>query len=266
MTFYTEVFMNEFTALANRLADEAGQIVRGFYRAPFGVESKADHSPVTIADKTIEERLREIIERERPEDGIYGEEFGIKGSQSGLTWVLDPIDGTKSFIIGRPTFGTLIALCEENAPVLGVIDQAISGERWVGVKGEQTIFNGTPVKTRPCASLEQACAASTTPAMFEGLKSSDGAPVYEQFETAFKMMAWGGDCYMYGLLASGFMDIAVEANLSPYDFAALVPIIEGAGGTMCDWEGKPLTLASDGKTVALGDQTLLEDVITLLTQ
>lgn len=258
--------MNEFTALANRLADEAATILRPFFRAPFDVESKADHSPVTVADKAVEERLRDIIERERPEDGIYGEEFGIKDGQSGLTWVLDPIDGTKSFIIGRPTFGTLIALCEGDAPILGVIDQAISGERWTGVKGEYTTLNGNPVKTRSCASLAEACAASTTPAMFEGLKTPSGAPIYEQFETAFKMMAWGGDCYMYGLLACGFMDIAVEANLSPYDFAALVPVIEGAGGTMCDWEGKPLTLASDGKTVALGDKTLLEDVITLLVQ
>ncbi|MCB1562827.1 MAG: histidinol phosphate phosphatase [Alphaproteobacteria bacterium] len=257
--------MNEFTALANRLADEAGEIIRTYFRAGFDVESKADHSPVTIADRAVEERLRAIIERERPEDGIYGEEFGIKDSQSGLTWVLDPIDGTKSFVIGRPTFGTLIALCEEDVPVLGVIDQAVLGERWIGVKGEQTTFNDQPVKTRSCQSLGQACAASTTPAMFEGLKAAGGAPVYEQFETAFKMMAWGGDCYMYGLLASGFMDIAVEANLSPYDFAALVPVVEGAGGHMRDWEGQPLTLASDGKTAAVGDGTLLDEILGILS-
>lgn len=256
--------MNEFTALANRLADEAGKIIRHHFRSPFDIESKSDQSPVTIADKKVELRLREMIERERPDDGIYGEEFGIKDSQSGLTWVLDPIDGTKSFIIGRPTFGTLIALCEEDTPVLGVIDQAISKERWIGAKGAQTTLNGQPVKTRSCPSLAEACAASTTPAMFDGLKSANGMPIYEQFETAFKMMAWGGDCYMYGLLASGFMDLAIEANLSPYDFAALVPVIEGAGGHMCDWSGRALTLKSDGKTLAIGHKARRDAVLTLL--
>ena len=251
--------MQEFTALANRLADEAGTIIAKHFRQPFDVISKEDHSPVTIADRTVEERLREIIEDERPEDGILGEEFGVKESQSGLTWVLDPIDGTKSFVIGRPTFGTLIALCEDDKPVLGIIDQAISKERWVGVQGEQTIFNGNTVKTRPCPSITEACAGSTTPAMFEDLP-----PVYESFESQCKMMAWGGDCYMYGLLASGFMDLTIEANLSPYDFAALVPVIEGAGGRITDWEGNALTLQSDGKVIALGDLALWDEASALL--
>jgi fructose-1,6-bisphosphatase/inositol monophosphatase family enzyme len=167
--------MQEFRELANRLADEAGQIVRQYFRTPFDVESKADSSPVTLADRAVEKRLRDIIEKERPQDGIFGEEYGIKPSQNGLTWVLDPIDGTKSFVIGRPTFGTLIALCEDDKPVLGIIDQPILKERWLGAKGEQTLFNGAAVKTRPCTSLAQACVSSTTPAMFSknrpGLRS-----------------------------------------------------------------------------------------------
>jgi inositol-phosphate phosphatase / L-galactose 1-phosphate phosphatase / histidinol-phosphatase len=251
--------MQEFLKIANSLADEARLIIRKHFRAPFEIISKDDHSPVTVADRGVEERIREILENQRPEDGILGEEFGKKESRNGYCWVIDPIDGTKSFVIGRPTFGTLIALCKDDVPVLGIIDQAISGERWVGVKGAQTTFNGKTVKTRKCASLKEACAASTTPAMF-----SKTGPVYEAFDKNCKMMAWGGDCYMYGLLASGFLDIAVEASLSAYDFAALVSVVEGAGGTITDWSGKALTLKSDGKVIALGDAALLKDALKLL--
>lgn len=250
--------MKDFIPFVNRLADEAGDIARRYFRQPFEVISKADESPVTVADRAIEQRLREILEAERPDDGIFGEEFGIKESKNGLTWVLDPIDGTKSFVIGRATFGTLIALCENDVPVLGVIDQPISRERWVGARGQQTLFNGKVAKTRPCPTLKNACAASTTPAMFNGNR------VYEKIEPATAMMAWGGDCYMYGLLASGNMDVCVEMSLKPYDFAALVPVVEGAGGLMCDWDGKPLTIKSDGKVIAVGDVNLKKDVLALL--
>ena len=250
--------MQEFIALANMLADAAGEIVQTYYRQPFDVERKGDDSPVTIADRAVETRLREIIEDARPQDGILGEEFGKKESQSGLTWVLDPIDGTKSFMIGRATFGTLIALCEGDQPVLGVIDQPILGERWTGVDGAQTTMNGGPVRTRPCATLAEARIGSTTPAMF-----SKTGPVYERFETGSRL-AWGGDCYMYGLIASGYMDMALEASLSPYDFAALVPVVKGAGGMICDWDGHALTLDSDGRVVALGDPGLWPEVQKIL--
>ncbi len=250
--------MQEFKDFANRLADAGREIARQHFRTPFEVISKNDTSPVTIADRAIEQRIREMIEAERPEDGIFGEEFGIKEGTSGLTWVLDPIDGTKSFVIGRPTFGTLIALCEGDVPKLGVIDQPISGERWIGISGEQTTFNGAPVRTRPCPDLKSACAASTTPAMFKG------ARVFETLEPEVKMLAWGGDCYMYGLLACGFMDLCFEDSLSPYDFAALVPIVEGAGGKIADWRGNPLTLKSDGKVLACGDPKIWDQAAKFL--
>lgn len=253
--------MQEFFELANTLADEAGKIVKKYYRTPFDIEQKGDDSPVTIADRNVEQRLREIIEKQRPQDGILGEEFGTKKSENGLTWVIDPIDGTKSFMMGRPTFGTLIALSENDVPKLGIIDQAISEERWVGVSGEQTTLNGKICKTRPCSSLQQAIISSTTPSMFDGMPA-----YYERFHEG-KMahgMIWGGDCYMYGLLASGHLDITIEANLSPYDFAALVPVVEGAGGLICDYEGKALTLKSNGQVIALGDKRLLDSVIAKL--
>lgn len=251
--------MQEFLGLASRLADEAGQIVRTHFRQPFDIISKDDASPVTVADRTVEARIREILEAERPQDGIFGEEYGIKKSQNTLSWVIDPIDGTKSFIIGRPTFGTLIALCEDGVPILGIIDQPVSGERWVGAKGHPTTFNGAPVKTRPCSSMAEAVTGSTTPAMFSGT-----GPRYEVFEKECKAMIWGGDCYMYGLLACGWMDIALEANLKPYDFAALVPIVQGAGGVISDWRGLPLTIHSSGEVLACGDKKLHERALALL--
>jgi inositol-phosphate phosphatase/L-galactose 1-phosphate phosphatase/histidinol-phosphatase len=250
--------MQEFKQLASLMADEAGEIIRKYFRQPFEVETKADDSPVTIADRAVEKRLREMIETARPQDGIIGEEFGNKPSESGLTWVIDPIDGTKSFVIGRPTFGTLIALWDGDTPLIGVIDQCISGERWIGVQGEPTTMNGTPVSTKSCADIASASVCSTTPAMFAGTR-----PVFENFETGCKM-AWGGDCYMYGLMASGYLDIAVEASLSPYDFAALVPVIQGAGGKICDWEGQPLTLSSNGEVIAMGDPSLWPEISKLL--
>lgn len=250
--------MQEFTQLASQLADAAGEIIKKYYRQPFDIEQKGDNSPVTIADRGVEAKLREILEAERPDDGIYGEEFGIKESKNGLSWVIDPIDGTKSFMIGRPTFGTLIALCEDDVPKLGVIDQAISGERWIGVSGQTTTLNGKAVKTRPCQDLGTASICSTTPAMF------NDAPVYKHFDEG--KFAWGGDCYMYGLLASGFLDMTLEASLKPYDFAALVPVVEGAGGLICDYDGQPLTLKSDGRVFALGDPSLKEAVLRKLQQ
>jgi len=249
--------MQEFVALANRLADEAGEIVRQYYRQPLTVETKSDDSPVTIADRSIEQRMREIIEAERPQDGILGEEFGVKDGESGLTWVLDPIDGTKSFVIGRPTFGTLIALCENGAPKLGVIDQAILKERWVGIDGEKTTFNGTTVKTAPCPSIDVARIGSTTPAMFDEI-----GPVYKNFNES--RFFWGGDCYQYGLMANGHVDVVLEASMSPYDYAALVPVINGAGGHISDFAGNDLSLDSDGTVVACGDRSLWPDIKALL--
>jgi histidinol phosphatase-like enzyme (inositol monophosphatase family) len=247
--------MQDFIDLATYLADEAGKIIRPYFRQPFEVNAKSDASPVTIADKSVEERLRAIIEEKRPEDGIIGEEFGIKESKNQYDWVFDPIDGTKSFVIGRPTFGTLIALCEDGVPILGIIDQPILNERWVGAKGKPTTFNGAIVKTRDCQDISNARIISTHPIMV------DNWPLIDQ-ESNFYV--WGGDCYSFGLLASGFLDCAIESHLGTYDFAALPPIIEGAGGHMCDWHGNPLTLQSDDHVVAVGDIALKDQILDVL--
>lgn len=249
--------MQDILLTAHTLADAAGEVIRGHFRTPFEIISKSDETPVTVADRAVEARLREMIEAAHPQDGILGEEYGEKPSQNGRTWVIDPIDGTKSFIIGRPTFGTLIALCEDDVPVMGVIDQPILKERWVGAKGMPTTFNGIPVKTRPCATLKEAVAACTSPRQIETL--------WPRLYTNCKAMVWGGDCYSYGLIASGFLDLDIETGLGTYDYAALPPIIEGAGGLMCDWEGKPLTLSANGQTIALGDPALKDAVLEFVS-
>jgi len=206
--------------------------------------------------------MRRILKAEAPGDAVIGEELGSKDGISGRCWVLDPIDGTVSFLAGRPIFGTLIALVVDGFPVLGIIDQPILKERWIGASGSPTTFNGKPVSTRPCRSLAEASLATTGPHYFN---DHDGGHFMAlAARTDHKRMVMGGDCYNYALLASGHLDIVCEAGLQLHDWAALVPVVEGAGGTMCDWNGDPLHSASDGHVLALGDSARLEDVIEAL--
>lgn len=249
-------------ALAERLADAAGAAIRPHFRSGLASERKDDASPVTVADRGAEEAMRRILKAEAPRDGVIGEEFGTEEGASGRTWVLDPIDGTISFLAGRPIFGTLIALLVDGWPVLGIIDQPILGERWIGVSGQPTRFNGTPARTRACPSLDQATLATTGPQYFDDHEGEHFMALAGR--TDHKRMMMGGDCYNYGLLASGHLDLICEAGLKLHDWAALVPIVEGAGGTMCDWNGDPLHAASDGHVLALGDPARLEDVIEAL--
>ncbi len=249
-------------SLAARLADAAGTAIRPFFRSSFEHEAKGDASPVTEADRAAETAIRAILDKECPHDAIIGEEYGEKIGTSGRTWVLDPIDGTVSFMVGRPIFGTLIALLEDGWPVLGVIDQCISGERWMGAAGKETTLNGKPVRARPCRDLKDAVLASTGPQYFDGHTSEHFMTLAAK--TAHKRMVWGGDCYNYGLLATGHIDIIVEAGLKLHDIAALVRVVEGAGGLMCDWNGDPLHAASDGHVIALGDPARLDDVLEAL--
>ncbi len=249
-------------ALAHRLADAARAAILPHYRSGLTSERKEDASPVTLADRAAEEAMRRILKAECPRDAIHGEEFGAETGSSGRTWVLDPIDGTASFLIGRPIFGTLIALVVDGWPVLGVIDQPVLDERWIGATGQPTLLNGQPVRTRPCRELSDATLATTGPHYFN---DHDG----EHFmglaaKTDHRRMVMGGDCYNYALLASGHLDIVCEANLKLHDYAALVPVVEGAGGTMCDWNGEPLHAASSGHVLALGDPARLDDVVEAL--
>ncbi|HMK68849.1 MAG TPA: histidinol-phosphatase, partial [Stellaceae bacterium] len=230
------------------------------FRKGIAVDDKADLSPVTVADREAEAALRAAIERAYPADGILGEEYGALRLDARRVWVIDPIDGTKSFISGVPLFGTLIALVEDGEPVLGVIDQPISRERWIGARGHATTFCGAPVRTRACPMLGAATLYSTSPDMFQGSESES----FGRLKSAVKLARFGADCYAYGLLAAGFIDVVVEASLKPYDYLAMVPVIEGAGGRIVDWEGRRLGLASGGRILACGDPTLLSSARALL--
>lgn len=253
-------------ALANRLADAAGEAIRPYFRARFEIETKGDSTPVTEADRAAEAAMRRLIEAELPRDGIIGEEYGEKPAANSRTWVLDPIDGTRSFMAGRPIFGTLIALIEDGWPVLGVIDQPIGRERWLGAMGRGTRFNGKTVKARACPSLDGATVATTSPHCFSESEGESFLRVVAKASAGRQQSpVYGGDCYNYGLVASGHIDIVIEAGLKLHDFAALVPVVEGAGGTMCDWSGEPLNADSAGEVIALGDPARLDDVLEALS-
>ncbi|URW75609.1 histidinol-phosphatase [Sphingomonas donggukensis] len=247
-------------ALAHALADAAGDAIRPLFRADYGLEIKDDQSPVTQADRAAEAAMRRLLAAEAPRDGIIGEEEGTTEGSSGRQWVLDPIDGTRAFIAGRPIFGTLIALMDGGFPVLGIIDQPILKERWVGMAGRTTVFNGLPASTRRCRALSDALLATTSPALF----ADDELHAFEHLDAAVRSTVLGGDCYNYACLASGHLDIVVESQLKLHDFAALVPVVEGAGGVMCDWSGDPLHAGSAGDVIAAGDAARVEEILEAL--
>ena len=247
-------------AFAPILADAARGVIQGYFRRSYTIEDKADESPVTIADRESESAMRQLIAERFPAHGIVGEEFGSDRADAEFVWVLDPIDGTKSFICGVPLFGTLIALLHQGSSVVGVIDQPISRERWLGVAGQPSTLNGAPIRTRPCQNLRAATVFATAPEMFKG----DDRTAWEKVTGSVKLVRYGADCYAYGLLAAGFCDAVVEADLKPYDYCAQIPIIAGAGGIITDWRRTPAGLESDGRIIAAGDPVLHEQLVALL--
>jgi len=251
-----------YIELAEKLADIARPIVTNYFRSNIKILDKENLTPVTAADREAETAIRIVLESECPKHGILGEEFGSHNLDAEYVWIIDPIDGTKAFVTGKPLFGTLIALCKNGSPVLGIIDQPILKERWIGAIGHPTTHNGNLISTRACKRIGDAWLSATSPDMFKG-----------KHETAFKQLAgkvkfplYGGDCYSYGLLASGFSDIICEATMQPYDYCALVPIIEGAGGRISNWAGEPLKISSDGTVLATGDAILHEIAIEILSK
>lgn len=259
MTIAADPVAEEFLQFANELADAARPIAREYFRRPLAVESKSDLSPVTIADRNIEMALRQLIERRYPGHGILGEEFSARNGNE-LTWVLDPIDGTRSFITGMPLFGTLIALLRDGRPILGVIDFPALSERWTGVAGQPTRHDGQVARTSGVARLADASCYSTSPDMFVG----EDAGRFARLCAQVGMRRFGGDCYAYALLASGHCDLVVEAGLQPYDYLSLVQVIEGAGGRISDWQGRPLTLESDGRVLAAASPSLWQQALATL--
>jgi len=251
---------DELLAFAATLAEASGPIIRSYFASGVAVEDKADRSPVTAADKEAEAAIRALIERHYPEHGIVGEEYGSLRPDADYVWVLDPVDGTKAFIVHKLTFGTLIALSHRGRPVLGVIDQPVLGHRWLGATGHPTTFNGAPVRGRSCKTIAEARVNSTAADLF----TAEQFPRFMRVARQAKFCHWGGDCYGFGLVASGYIDLAVEAGLKTHDFMALVPIIEGAGGRVTDWSGRSLDMGSDGTIIAAGDPALIAPTVALL--
>ncbi len=252
---------DDLADFAGQLASLARPIVLEYFRGNFDVNSKADKSPVTVADRAAEAAMRRAIEAQFPSHGIVGEEYGSQDGDAEFVWVLDPIDGTRSFIAGLPLFGTLIALCQNGDPIVGVIDHPALNERWRGVKGVGTTFNDAPTSCRPCARLADGTLYSTAPEMFLG----DDVARFGACAAVANNLRYGTDCYAYALVAAGYGDAVIEAGMGLYDFLALRPVIEGAGGKITDWQGEPLTLASTtGKTVAAGDERVHGEVLALL--
>lgn len=241
--------LGDFVRHAEAMADAVRPVVLGYFAADVPFVTKADASPVTAADREAEARMRRLIEAAWPAHGILGEEYGADRPAASFVWVLDPIDGTKSFVTGKPLFGTLIALLRDGRPIVGVIDMPALRERWVGAEGRPTTFNGRPVRVRTCDALDRAWLYATSPRMFGG---SD-ADAFERLRSGCYADVWGADLYAYGLLARGRVDLVCEASLKPYDYCAAVPVIEGAGGRITDWQDGLLGLGSDGRVLAAGD-------------
>ena len=246
-------------ALAEQLADAARAIARAYFRQPIAVEQKPDRSPVTAADRAIETELRRLIRAAFPTHGIQGEEFPAEAGDE-FTWVLDPIDGTKSFITGYPLFGSLIALTHAARAVLGVIETPALGERWVGIEGAPTLCNGAAVRTSNCTAIEQARVYSTSADAFGGERLRR----YDAYTRRAAMRRFGGDCYLYGLLASGHCDLVIEAAMRPHDFQALVPVVEGAGGRISDWNGRALDAHSGDAVLAAATPALWTQAVAAL--
>lgn len=262
---YVPSMLNDETIdFAGYLADEARKITKSYYHKSkdfLSIESKEDGTPATEADRKVEEMIRKLIQINHSEHGIFGEEFGEYNENAEFKWVIDPIDGTKSFMSGRPLFGTLIALLQNGKPILGIIDQPITEERWIGVN-EQTLYdNIKPVKTRECKEISDACMAITTPDMFD---KEEWEKVCKARQ-AVSQTIFGGDCYSYGQLAMGGLDVIIESDLKPYDYMALIPVVENAGGIVTDWQGDKLTMQSQGQLIACGDKDLHAKILELLS-
>ncbi len=225
--------LKELKDFSKLLSDESGKVIRQYFRSKVSVETKKDESPVTIVDKKAEEVMRALIEKEFPEHGILGEEFGVSNESAEYQWILDPIDGTKSFISGAVTFGTLIALLKNGEPVLGVINQPILNDFLIG-DNHSSELNNSKVKVRTCKRIEDATLLTTDHLNIEKFQSAKG---FENLMRKSKIYRQWGDCYGYYLVASGFADIMIDPIMSVWDTMALIPIIKGSGGVITDYQG-----------------------------
>ncbi len=261
-----DVVANIYLDFIHQLADAAAEAIRPHFRSPLRVDAKADGSPVTRADKDAEQAIRERIADRFPNHGVVGEEWGAERTDAEWLWIIDPIDGTGAFISGLPTFGTLIGLLHEGRPLLGLLNQPISNERWIGLNWPglkpQTTLNTQLIHTSSTADLHSAIGFATSPEQFRGPQNDAWQRLSGQLERA----RYGVDCYAYGLLAAGYVDLVAEASLKPWDCLPLVPIVTAAGGTISDWTGNPLGLENADRVLAAATRALHSAAIAALAE
>lgn len=253
-------------AVAHQLADKSGEVILRYFRKLPTVKNKlADNGfdPVTVADEAAERAIRHILKRAFPDHGVVGEEFGNSGGEARYRWILDPIDGTRAFIMGQPLWGTLIGLVDHDTPLLGVMNQPFTGERFWASGGTAQMRLGPSrakrIATRKGLKLADAILTSTDPALFD---RKPDRHAFDRLGEAVRMTRFGGDCYNYCLLASGHIDLVVETGLKAHDIAALIPIVEGAGGVITTWEGD--SALNGGRIVAAGDPKLHQEALRIL--
>lgn len=265
MTTMDDRAIGEYAAFACHLADLGGRTILPYFRVRLAVENKAGGSgydPVTLADRAAECAIRDEIHRVHPGHGILGEEHGFTAGTDGLTWIIDPIDGTRAFIIGQLHWGVLIALNDGARPVIGVMHQPYTGETFVGSRlGAELRRRGlsNSLQVRECRRLEDAIVCATDPAMFSGPGEREA---FREVASKARMRRYGGDCYSYCLLAAGFIDLVIESSLQPYDIQPLIPIIEAAGGIVTSWSGG--SPYDGGQIIAAGDRELHKIALAML--
>ena len=256
----TQTIDKDLIIFANRLANESRKILRNHFRKKIKIRYKSDQSPVTEADTKVEKKLRMLIQRKYPKHGIIGEEFENIQINAEYLLCLDPLDGTAAFITGKPLFGTLIGLLREKIPIFGIIEHPILGERWSGGINNPAKLNGKNTKVRKCKNISNAMLYATSPEMFEGKNKKS----FQRLSTMAKKTQYGADCYAYGLLASGHIDLIAEAKMKPCDFLALVPVVRASGGIISDWDGKPLNINSGGCVLASGNSKIHNQALKII--
>jgi myo-inositol-1(or 4)-monophosphatase len=254
----------DFSAFVDQLASVSGDAILPFFRTSLSVENKGRgdaFDPVTAADRAAEAAMRTLIRRNFPDHGIIGEEHGSERAEAEFVWVLDPIDGTKSFICGMPVWGTLIALTRGGEPVYGMMHQPFTRERFTG-DGGGARYRGPAgeraLRVRRCESLSQATLGTTSPLLMNEVDRE----IFRKVERSVRLSRYGGDCYAYCMLAAGHLDLVIETELKPYDILPLVPIIKGAGGTVTAWDGG--SPRAGGRVIAAGDPRVHEQAMKLL--
>ena len=255
-------FLQEYLNFANKLADEASIISMKYFRTSLDIENKSDESPVTNADKNTELKLRSMIEKEYPGHGILGEEFDSINPDAEFIWVIDPIDGTKSYLAGHKDFGNLISLTQNKKPIIGIINCPAHKERWVGAKNQNSTLNQQTSRTSSVTKIEDAYFFSS------GLYFDEPhlRNAVDKIKHKVKYYRYGGDCYMYGMVASGLIDFVIEDTLGVHDYMALVNVIEGSGGKVTDKFGNEITTDSRGSCIASANEKLHSELISLINE